>query len=239
MEHFSTRGKSDRTTFHTQTAWLTILIYRDQLIAYKNGVTRGVVHPIETGVFGGISYAYDPSARHALDGGILHRETAMHIKLSENNKISSAAVVGVLRKLLMDETDKSDLQRYFKKIARGEIPLVVAVHRADLMASLLNLKKEVAPGMKMVFEGATEAWLIAADIKKADVGVIVNPPRSFPSTWDSRRVLPGLPLANSSLPAYLAAQGIKVGLGIDEEWVSNVDELSRDHPFINQRASLA
>jgi hypothetical protein len=122
----------------------------------------------------------------------------------------------------MDETEKSDLQRYFKKIARGDIPLVVAVHRADLMASLLNLKREVAPGMKMVFEGATEAWLIAQDIKKADVGVIVNPPRSFPATWDSRRSLPGLPLTNSSLPSYLASHGVTVGLGIDEEWVSNV-----------------
>lgn len=192
---------------------------RDQLIAYKNGVTRGVVHPIESGVFEGVSYAYDPSARHALDGGILQREAALHIKISEGNKLSSAAVIGVIRKLLLGETEKSDLQRYFKKIALGEVPLVVAVDRADLMASLINLKKEAAPGMKLVFDGAAEAWLLASELKKADIGVIVNPAKAFPGTWDSRRSLPGLPLSNMSLPAYLADHGIKVGLGINEEWV--------------------
>lgn len=179
------------------------------------------MHPIESGVFGGISYAYDPAARHPLDGGILQRETAMHIKVSEKAKLSTSTVVGILRKLLMDETtEKSDLQRYFRKIAQGDVPLVVAVNRVDLMASLLNLKKEVAPGMKMVFEGAAEAWLIADDISKANVGVIVNPPRSLPSTWDQRRTLPGLPLSNFSLPAFLFNHGVKVGLGINEEWVS-------------------
>jgi hypothetical protein len=146
----------------------------------------------------------------------------MHIKVSEKAKLSTSTVIGVLRKLLLDETEKSDLQRYFRKIARGDIPLVVAVNRADLMASLLNLKKEVAPGMKMVFEGAAEAWLIPHEIQKANVGVIVNPPRSLPSTWDQRRTLPGLPLSNSSLPAFLTSHGIKVGLGINEEWVSRM-----------------
>ena len=198
------------------------MLPRDQLIAYKYGVTQGVAHPIESGVFGGISYAYDPAARHPLDGGILQRETAMHIKVSEKAKLSTSTVVGILRKLLLGEAEKSELQRYFRKIARGDIPLVVAVNRVDLMASLLHLKKEVAPGMKMVFEGAAEAWLIAHDIAKANVGVIVNPPRSLPSTWDQRRVLPGLPLTNSSLPAYLTSHGVKVGLGINEEWVSRI-----------------
>ncbi|KAJ9128028.1 hypothetical protein QFC24_000319 [Naganishia onofrii] len=206
---------------------------KDQLIAYKNGVTRGVVHPIESGVFEGISYAYDPSARHALDGGILQREAALHIKLSEGNKLSSAAVIGVIRKLLLGETEKSDLQRYFKKIALGKVPLVVAVDRADLMASLINLKKEAAPGMKLVFDGAAEAWLLASELKKADIGVIVNPARAFPGTWDSRRSLPGLPLSNMSLPAYLANHGIKVGLGINEEWMARNTRLDMAWEYTN------
>jgi hypothetical protein len=206
--------------FSGQTCSHRHVIYRDQLIAYKFGVTQGVTHPIQSGVFGGISYAYDPAALHPLDGGILQRETAMHIKVSENTKLSTSTVIGALRKLLLDETEKSDLQRYFRKVARGDIPLVVAVNRADLMASLLNLKKEVAPGMKMVFEGAAEAWLIPGEIQEASVGVIVSPPRSLPSTWDERRSMPGLPLSNSSLAAFLSSRGVKVGLGINELWTS-------------------
>jgi hypothetical protein len=48
--------------------------------------------------------------------------------------------------------------------------------------------------------------------------VIVSPSRSFPGDWDSRRIIPGPPLSNKTLPAYLASNGVKVGLGIAEEW---------------------
>ena len=51
-----------------------------------------------------------------------------------------------------------------------------------------------------------------------DIGVIVSPSRSFPGDWDSRRIIPGPPLSNTTLPAYLASHGVKVGLGIAEEW---------------------
>jgi hypothetical protein len=216
--------------FSFQTCSHRPVIHRDQLIAYKYGVTQGVTHPIQSGVFGGISYAYDPAALHPLDGGILQRETAMHIKVSENTKLSTSTVIGALRKLLLHETEKSDLQRYFRKVAKGDIPLVVAVNRADLMASLLNLKQEVAPGMRMVFEGAAEAWLIPREIQEANVGVIVSPPRSLPSTWDERRSLPGLPLSNSSLAAFLSSRGVKVGLGIHELWV-NVSRTAPDSSY--------
>jgi hypothetical protein len=79
------------------------------------------------------------------------------------------------------------------------------------MTTLLALKDEVEERlgavMKMVFAGATEAHLIAAEIStsghsysptfliyllglkgKARVGVILNPARPFPATWDDRRM---------------------------------------------------
>jgi len=48
--------------------------------------------------------------------------------------------------------------------------------------------------------------------------VIVAPSRSFPSDWDSHRILPGPPISNHTLPSYLASHGVKVALGIEEEW---------------------
>ena len=51
---------------------------------------------------------------------------------------------------------------------QGVIPLVIEVESADIMANLLILKAEVEDSigsrMRMVFSGATEAHLLAANI---------------------------------------------------------------------------
>lgn len=77
---------------------------------------------------------------------------------------------------------------------QGKIPLVIDVQNADAMASLLHLKAEIEKhhkhrsSLKFVFSGANEAYLLAKDIKEAGVGVILTTPRSFPGTWESRRM---------------------------------------------------
>ena len=51
---------------------------------------------------------------------------------------------------------------------QGEIPLIIEVGSADIMATLLQLKAEVeelrGTRIKMVFFGASEVHLLAADI---------------------------------------------------------------------------
>lgn len=55
--------------------------------------------------------------------------------------------------------------------AQGVIPLVIDVHSADIMASLLIMKAEVeykiGSTMRMVFSGATEAHLMATEISES------------------------------------------------------------------------
>jgi hypothetical protein len=72
------------------------------------------------------------------------------------------------------------------------LPLVVEVHSADIMASLINLKKEIETRhrtlIKLTFAGASEAHILAKEIGAAKVGVILNPARPFPATWKSRRM---------------------------------------------------
>lgn len=70
--------------------------------------------------------------------------------------------------------------------------LVIDVDSADVIATLIQLKAEVesTTGRKMqiTLVGATEAHLLADEIAAAGVGVIITPPRSFPYTWDQRRM---------------------------------------------------
>lgn len=75
---------------------------------------------------------------------------------------------------------------------QGEIPLVVTVHNADMMATLLHLKSEFESAqhsrLRMTFAGATEAHLLAAEIGAAGVSVVLAPARPYPATWDYRRM---------------------------------------------------
>lgn len=87
------------------------------------------------------------------------------------------------------------------------MPLVLDVHSADIMATLLILKAEVedklGSRMKMVFSGGAEAHMLAKEIgapniesvsinsllfiAHAGVGVILSPSKPMPAAWDSRR----------------------------------------------------
>jgi hypothetical protein len=75
---------------------------------------------------------------------------------------------------------------------QGKLPLVIEVHSADIMASLINLKKEIETEhgtlIQFTFAGASEAHILAKEIGAAKVGIILNPCRPFPGTWKSRRM---------------------------------------------------
>lgn len=125
---------------------------------------------------------------------------------------------------------------YFALAAYGALPLVVNVWKADHMATLIHLKDEVESSVstllassplagkvqpakiRLVFHGGQESHLIAKEIADAGVGVIVSPPRPLPESWDERRAPPSIPLAEAPLPVLLERAGVKVGLGVPEEW---------------------
>ena len=74
---------------------------------------------------------------------------------------------------------------------------MVAVESADIMATLLRLKAEIEhkiltetnlhKELKLTFSGATEAHLLARELRHAKVGVLVHP-RPYPYAWESRRM---------------------------------------------------
>lgn len=70
--------------------------------------------------------------------------------------------------------------------------LVIEVNSADIMATLIVLKGEIeahyGSKLNMAFVGGTEAHLLASELAEAGVGVLVTPARSFPHTWEHRRM---------------------------------------------------
>ncbi|KAI0374139.1 composite domain of metallo-dependent hydrolase [Pilatotrama ljubarskyi] len=190
---------------------------RNALLAYRSGVTISVTSPSHMVWLSGLSVAFSPGAAHRLARGAIVRDVvAAHCTLGHGDAGPSVSTkVATLRRLLTESVG-GEIGEWFGKVANGTIPLVVHVGSADIIATLIGLKKEVEEhtggAIKLTLISASEAHLLADDLAEAGVGVIVNPVRSFPFTWDDRRVLPGPPLSADSLIGHLIKRNVTVGL---------------------------
>lgn len=196
---------------------------RDALLAYRFGVTKAITAPVTAGFISGLGVSFSTGAAHRLEeGAVIQEVTALHVSIRYSGGTPSISTqIAALRRLLLDPP-KGDAGRWFEKVAQGRITLVVEAHSADVIATLILLKREIeetnSVNLKMTITGATEAHLLAAEIARANIGIIVNPSRPFPAVWESRRVLPGPPLTRDSAVSLLLKHNVTVGLGIEEKW---------------------
>ncbi|KAH0826552.1 hypothetical protein J3R83DRAFT_4906 [Lanmaoa asiatica] len=198
---------------------------RDALLAYRAGVSTAITSPISGGLLGGLGTYFSLAAKHKLENeAVLNDVTAVHVSvLHRGGGQSVSTQIAVLRHLLLGPYT-GERGASFEAVVKGELPLVVNVKNADIIASLLKLKQEVeaisSTPMKMTLVGASEAHLVAAELAAANVGVIVTPPRPFPFTWEGRRIIQGPPVTEQSLVTTLFARGVTVGIGhqgVEEE----------------------
>lgn len=81
---------------------------------------------------------------------------------------------------------------YFLKISQGDLTLVVNAESADVIATVMALKKEVDKttnqSLKLTVVGAAEAHLLAHELGQAGIGVILVPSRSFPTMWQQKEM---------------------------------------------------
>ncbi|KAM0746981.1 composite domain of metallo-dependent hydrolase [Meredithblackwellia eburnea MCA 4105] len=199
-------------------------------ISYEAGVTKAVTAPLGDGMFRGVSVAFRTDAANVLEPGAVIKEvvalhvTVGHFKLSQRASISTQ--IAELRRLLLGtasgEVGNSTEPDYFALAGKGEIPFVINAWKADTIATIILLKREIqktsTKPLKWIIHGGQEAHLVAADLAEADISVILSPPRAFPESWDERRATPGPPLAKRNAPAALQHAGVVFGLGVPEEW---------------------
>ncbi|KAJ6577348.1 carbohydrate esterase family 9 protein [Mycena capillaripes] len=192
---------------------------RDALLAYRGGVGSAITAP---GGYGGVfqqglSVSFSLGSRNKLEkGAVLQEIVAVHVAISLAFASSVSTQIATLRRLLL-EPPKNKNEFGFQQASEGSIPLVITVDSADVIANLLLLKREVetthGKTLKMTLMGAAEAHLLAPEIAAASVGIILAPPRSYPYTWEQRRILAGPPLTAQSSAAFLASHNVTVGLG--------------------------
>jgi imidazolonepropionase-like amidohydrolase len=69
------------------------------------------------------------------------------------------------------------------RVVRGDMPLVVSVHRASDIESVLRFAAEQR--LRIVLTGASEAWMVAPAIAAAGVPVVLNPLANLPERFEA------------------------------------------------------
>ncbi|KAG8163405.1 hypothetical protein KVR01_006702 [Diaporthe batatas] len=207
-------------------------------VAHEFGVTRAITAPKFAGGSNvarqGVSVGFSTGARTALDeGAVWADDVAVHYTLSlaakrgKTPSISSA--VGAFRRKLLDALNSTEEAKdsyseeaYLKKVVAGDLPLVVTVHSADAIASILKVKQVVekeGAKLRLSIIGGAESWILAHDLAAAGVGVVLAPADSYASEWDQRRALSGAPLTNGTAIDKLIDAGVVTAIGLEEDWI--------------------
>ncbi|KAH8102297.1 carbohydrate esterase family 9 protein [Cristinia sonorae] len=200
---------------------------RDTLLAYRGGVTSAIVAPVHYGFTAGLATSFSTGALSRFsEGSVLQEVTAVHVSVRHQGATPSvSSQIGALRRLLLEpehHASESEAGKWFGDVGKGKVTLVVDTDSADIIATLVLLKKEVEAKfhsrVKLTIAGGLEAYLLAKELAAADVGVVQISSRPFPTTWEKRRILPGLPLSKKSSVLELLAHNVTVGIGIAESW---------------------
>ena len=76
---------------------------------------------------------------------------------------------------------KADLEALIP-VVQGKMPIIASVHRASDIRAVLKLSKE--EGFKVILSGAEEGWMVAGDIARAGVPVLLNPLDDRPDSFE-------------------------------------------------------
>lgn len=202
--------------------------------AFNSGVTRAISSPTFTGggSHHGTSVGFVTDAKNSLEqGSVFADDVALHytLGLSVRSMDSYSGAFGDLRTLLLQtgEVDHEVLPwselAFLKRVSEDGMTLALTINSADGIASALRIKadmKAVNPDsdLKIAIIGGAEAHLLADELAAANVGVILTPLQSKAEMWDERRALSGAPLTNGTNIDRLLDAGVKVGIGLREDW---------------------
>ena len=76
---------------------------------------------------------------------------------------------------------KADLEALIP-VVQGKMPIIADVHRASDIRAVLKLARE--EGFRVILDGAEEGWMVAGEIARAGVPVLLNPLNDRPESYE-------------------------------------------------------
>jgi imidazolonepropionase-like amidohydrolase len=185
--------------------------------ARVNGVTSALTLP-QGGIVAGQGAFIDLAGKFGY-ATVVRPFAALKVALGGRRDGSRGAAMLRLREVLEDAKFwKENEQRYDRNQSRelgasrldlavlvrameGDIPVLFEVHRASDIKAVLTLARTY--GLRPVILGGTEAWMVADQLARDDVPVVVNPLANIPWSFDRLG-------ARSDIASALQKAGVKV-----------------------------
>jgi len=198
---YSTKNEQQGASFNIAPA----LNFRSTLIPQNriNGLTRAIVRPAGgTSIFHGQGSAITLlSERQGAVSEQVAQYASYGIAGANISGGSRASAYSVLDKAL-DEANylRHNRNQYkpgfvwnfsqslqdldaLKAVLEKKIPLVISVHRSDDIMQMIALAKKHS--IRLIIAGASEAWMVANQIARAKVPVIMDPILNLPDSFES------------------------------------------------------
>ena len=115
----------------------------------------------------------------------------------------AAAMAGDHRDYVLSYADLAALE----SVVNGDKPLLVKTHRASDITTILALAKEFQ--LQLILSGAIEGWMVADEIAKAGIPVIMDPIHNLPNSYEAL----GARLDNAKLLADAGVTLLFTGMG--------------------------
>jgi imidazolonepropionase-like amidohydrolase len=130
-------------------------------------------------MFGSVSESEQESAGGGTRGGLFMRlrEALEDARVWARNP--QAFERGETRQFSISRLDLAALQ----PVLRGELPLVLEAHRASDIQTAIRIAQEY--DLRLIIAGGTEAWMVAGDLARARVPVLVKVLRNLPESFES------------------------------------------------------
>lgn len=177
-------------------------------VARLGGITRAIATPgVGSGANSGLLFGGQAAAIHLGEGDdlLVRPQVAQVAVLGEGgaNRVGGARGASIVKlKATLDDVrwfmanrddfdegdsrdlglSRADLQALVP-VVQGRMPLIVQVARAADIRQVLRLARE--QNLKLILSGAEEGWMVADDIARAGVPVIVNPLSNLPGNFET------------------------------------------------------
>ncbi|MFC3052489.1 amidohydrolase family protein [Kordiimonas pumila] len=100
-----------------------------------------------------------------------------------------------------DEVKLSPSEEILSAVLAGKTPLMITVHRASDIQNVIRFKNEY--GVQVIVDGGREAWMVAEELARADIPVVLDPVQNLPSRFDELA-------STGENAARLNAAGVKI-----------------------------
>jgi len=219
----------------------------------NGGITSSITMPNSRGLFRGMASFFNLSG--SLDS-LMEKDMAMVANFTTGNE-SKAGNIQLMEDSIalardFDLSDNINIDNYLpdgvklsirdlkalKKVSKKQIPLIIRADRASDIIALIKFADRVS--INLILLGASEGWMVADTISKANIPVILEPINNLPSSFDRL----GSRLENAALMneagvkvmfksdnydthnAYLSRQGAGIAVSYGLPWKEAIKALT-------------